>query len=490
MIRWVLGIGYSVVGTGYSVLDIGYCVLRTGYRVLGIAYWVLGIAYWVLGKGYWVKGTGYWVKGTGFRIRDLKFRNWLTIIPQYSIPQYPNTPIPQYSIPQYPNTPIPQYSIPQYSIPQYPNTPIPQYSIPQYSIPQYPILKTPTPPHPHTPILITLLLFLTLPASAQTVPGGNTITKVGTTSAQFLKIGVGAKAIAMGGTFVAQANDLSALYWNPAGLALMPGSAVQFAQTRYLADVDYSFAGFGTHLGNAGAVAASLIFLDSGEMQVRTEEQPEGTGERFDVQNFAIQLSYAQALTDRFSVGTTVKYIQESIWHSSASAIAFDIGVLFTTPYENLRLGANMANFGPKMQMSGRDILFSTDPNVNQEGNVEIVNAELLLDEHPLPLIFKIGLAWDAISFADHTLVLVTDASHPNDNSEYINVGGEYSFRDLIALRAGYRNLFEEDGEKGLTFGAGLNVRLDRALRIQFDYAYADFGRLEETHWLSVALAF
>lgn len=325
---------------------------------------------------------------------------------------------------------------------------------------------------------------------AQQVPGGNTITKVGTTSAQFLKIGVGAKAIALGGTFVAQANDLSALYWNPAGLATLTGSSVQLAQTRYLAGIDYSFAGFGTNLGNAGTIAASLLFLDSGEMQVRTEERPEGTGERFDVQNFAIQLSYARALTDRFSVGTTVKYIQESIWNSSASAIAFDIGVLFTTPYENLRLGANMANFGPKMKMSGRDILFSTDPNINQEGNVEIVNAEFLLDEHPLPLIFKIGLAWDAVKLADHTIVLMTDASHPNDNSEYVNFGAEYSFRDLIALRSGYRNLFEEDGEQGLTFGAGLNIRLDRSLRIRFDYAYADFGRLEETHWLSVDLSF
>ena len=270
----------------------------------------------------------------------------------------------------------------------------------------------------------------------------------------------------------------------------MTGSSVQLAQTRYLAGIDYSFAGFGTSLGSAGTIAASLLFLDSGEMQVRTEERPEGTGERFDVTNFAIQLSYARALTDRFSVGSTVKYIQESIWHSSASAIAFDIGVLFTTPYENLRLGANMANFGPKMQLTGRDILFSTDPNFDQEGNVEIVNSEFLMEQHPLPLIFKIGLAWDAVTLPDHSIVLLADASHPNDNSEYLNFGAEYSFRDLIALRSGYRNLLEEDGEQGLTFGAGLNIRLDRSLRIRFDYAYADFGRLEETHWLAVDLSF
>jgi opacity protein-like surface antigen len=112
------------------------------------------------------------------------------------------------------------------------------------------------------------------------------------------------------------------------------------------------------------------------------------------------------------------------------------------------------------------------------------------MDAHPLPLIFRIGLAWDAVALQDHSIVLMTDAAHPNDNSEYMNVGAEYSFRDLIALRAGYRNLFEIDGEQGLTFGAGLNLRLDRSLRIRFDYAYADFGRLNETHWLTLDLSF
>lgn len=342
--------------------------------------------------------------------------------------------------------------------------------------------------------LVLLLLFCLIITPAATAqensPGDGTITKVGTTAAQFLKIGVGSRAIALGGTYVAQANDLSALYWNPAGLALMPGSSVQLAMTDYLAGINYNFAGFGTNLGGAGTIAASLIFLDSGSMQVRTERQPEGTGEEFNVQNFALQVSYAKSLTDRFSIGTTVKYIQEKIWHSSASAMAFDVGVLFTTPYENLRLGANMANFGPKMQLSGRDILFSQDPNFDDQGNVEIVNAQYLTDEHPLPLIFRIGLAWDAFSVAGHHIILLTDAAHPNDNSEYMNVGAEYSFRDLFSLRAGYRNLFEVDGEQGLTFGGGLNVRLDRSLRIRFDYAYADFGRLEEAHWLTLDLTF
>jgi hypothetical protein len=225
-------------------------------------------------------------------------------------------------------------------------------------------------------------------------------------------------------------------------------------------------------------------------MQVRTTDRPEGTGERFKVQDFALQIAYGRALTDRFSVGTTLKFINERIWHSTASAIAFDVGVLFTTPYDRLRLGASMANFGPQMQMNGRDILFSDDPSPNDEGNVEVVNARYQTDAFSLPLVFRLGLAWDAFSTPDHRVVLMTDAAHPNDNSEYMNFGAEYAFRGLIAVRAGYKNLFEVDGEQGLTFGAGLNIRLERALEIHFDYAYADFGRLDETHWLTVDLEF
>jgi len=342
-------------------------------------------------------------------------------------------------------------------------------------------------------ILLLALVTVVAPVRAQTIgdrPEPRTITKVGTTSAQFLKIGVGARAVALGGTFVAEASDLSALYWNPAGLARMNGSAVQLAHTQYLANIDYNFAGFGVNLGSAGTLAASLIFLDSGEMDVRTTSQPEGTGERFKVQDFALQLSYGKSLTDRFSIGGTAKYVNERIWHSTAGNLAFDLGVLFTTPFNHLRLGASLANFGPKMQINGRDILFSQDPSPGQSGNVEVVNAEFQTDKFALPLLFRVGLAWDAIATADHRIVILTDAAHPNDNSEYVNMGAEYSFRGLIFLRSGYRNLFEEDGEQGLTFGGGLNVRIDRTLRARFDYAYADFNRLEQTHWFTLDLSF
>ena len=321
-------------------------------------------------------------------------------------------------------------------------------------------------------------------------PPQGTITKVGTTSAQFLKIGVGARQIAMGGATVADSRDMSSLYWNPSGLGYMRGAGAQFSHTQYLADINYSYAAVGASLGNAGTIAASLIYLDSGEMNVRTIYEPEGTGERFKTQNMALQLSYGRRLTDRFSIGGSAKYIREQIWHSYASAVALDIGLQFRTPWDRLRIGAVMSNFGPKMKMEGRDILFSMDPSPNGSGNVEIVNAAYYLDEYALPLMFRIGSALRLIETSDHHLVFTADAAHPNDNSEYVNLGAEYSFRNLISFRGGYRNLFEEDGIQGVTYGMGLNLRLDRTTTASVSYAFADFGRLESTHWLTVEVGF
>ncbi len=342
-------------------------------------------------------------------------------------------------------------------------------------------------------LIVFLGMFAGNPVVAQEDPAlleEGTITRVGTTAAQFLKLGAGARAISFGGAYVAEASDMSAVYWNPAGFARLSGSHLQLSNTQYLADINYNFVAFGTAVEPVGSIGLSLLMVDSGDMAVRTEMQPEGTGEQFNTLSFALQLTYARNLSDQFSIGGSLKFVQERIWHSKASAIAFDVGTLFTTPFERLRLGASMSNLGPKMRMDGRDILFSEDPSPNTQGTAEIVNAQYRMDGFSMPLIFRVGVAWDAMDTGTHRILVTTDAAHPNDNAEYVNAGAEYSFRDLIAFRAGYRNLFEPDTEQGLTAGGSLMVRIHRDLAARFDYAYADFGRLTQTHWFTFNLSF
>ena len=87
-------------------------------------------------------------------------------------------------------------------------------------------------------------------------------------------------------------------------------------------------------------------------------------------------------------------------------------------------------------------------------------------------------------------LTIATDALHPNNNYESVNIGMEYVFNNLFFLRLGYKSLFLEDSEQGLTAGAGLNYNLKGVVSLKVDYAYADFGILHYTQRFSFGIEF
>jgi len=315
-------------------------------------------------------------------------------------------------------------------------------------------------------------------------------TKVGSTAAPFLNLGAGPKAIAMGGAFVATANDPTSLYWNPAGAARMLSSGAAFSHSSWFADINYNWAGAVLFLGDIGAVGLSVNFLDYGDIEVTTNEEPEGTGEIFNPQDFVIGLSYGYNLTDRFSIGGTVKYVNQKIWNSTADAVALDLGVLFISDIYGLRIGATINNFGSDMQLDGKDLLMQVDVNEQISGNNDQILAKLNTDTYPLPLTFRVGIAMDVINLEDHRFTVGADALHPNDNSESLNVGGEYTFMNIVSLRGGYKSLFLDNSEEGLTLGFGLNYNFDPTLGLFFDYAYQDFGRLDYTQHFSIGVKF
>ncbi|MGB6031961.1 MAG: PorV/PorQ family protein, partial [Bacteroidota bacterium] len=205
-------------------------------------------------------------------------------------------------------------------------------------------------------IAFTLLLVLPWGADALAQEGEAGVSKVATTAAPFLEIPVGARATGMGNAFVANANDVTCLFWNPSFMALLPQGDAVFSHSNWIGDMSFDYAAVAVPLGDFGAVGLSFTSLSMDDMEVRTVERPEGTGEQFSAGSFAIGIHYARDLSEWFAIGFTVKYIDERIWHMKATAFALDVGTVFTTNlFNGFRIGATITNFGTKMQLSGRD---------------------------------------------------------------------------------------------------------------------------------------
>lgn len=338
-----------------------------------------------------------------------------------------------------------------------------------------------------TAIIFTVWIWTAGSLSAQS------INRVGTTAAPFLKIGVGARALGMGEACATQTEDVTSMFWNPAGLARTDMKQILLNHYDYIADLYYEYGGVAIPMGNLGTFGAFISYLGMPDIERTTVQFPDGNGEYVSANSFAVGLSYARALTDRFSIGGNVKYIKETIWHSSAGGLALDIGLLYRAFFKNIKIGMSISNFGGDMQMSGRDMQIQHDIDDTFAGNNQNINAHLDTDVFPLPVLFRVGLSAniteDFVTIPNTSWIVAVDAVHPNDNQEYLNVGTELALYDFFALRSGYRQLFLDENEGGFTFGFGLFLSVSQ-YRFQLDYANVDYGRLDHTNKFSLILSF
>ena len=323
--------------------------------------------------------------------------------------------------------------------------------------------------------------------------------KVGTTAAPFLGIHPGARSVSMGGAFTAVCTDASALYYNPGGMLQSGKSQFMGYFADWLVDSQYWWWGLVLNFDGFNSIGFHFTNLNYGdEEEVTTVEQPEGTGEFWGASDMTAGISYARKFTDRFSLGGSVKYIQLKIWNESASTFALDIGLLFITQFNGMRIGMSISNFGSDLQMDGRDLLKRVDLDPETIGHNEAIVSKLKTEGWPLPLFFRVGLAMDVLRSGNTYLTLALDALRPSDNTETINVGAEFSFNEWFFVRSGYKSLFREDSEEGLTFGFGLNIgdynmgpmNFGLPFSFQLDYAYSDFGLFDEIHMFTLGIGF
>lgn len=304
-------------------------------------------------------------------------------------------------------------------------------------------------------IIITLLIFVLI-NNALSV---DMTDKNGSVGAQFLKIGIGARASAMGNAFVALSDDISAIYYNPGGLTNLRSAQSMFTMMNLPADMKYQFGSVALPISELrGVIGLYFANLNSGDMKVTTPMRPFGTGENFCVSNIAVGIAYATALTDRFSFGMTMKYIALHAYGYRTHTIGFDIGTMYDTGFKSFRIGARMANFGPDMKY---------------------------IDEtFPMPVMMEIGGAVDLLESRDFKLTTSFQAGRINDSFENYVLGFESQLLTVMFIRTGYRWL--SDSEK-FSVGMGLNIPIGTH-GIKLDYSYTDMHYLNNYQRFSLIL--
>jgi hypothetical protein len=349
-----------------------------------------------------------------------------------------------------------------------------------------------------------IVLGLALTALAAAGPA-DAARKSGLTGAAFLKIGVGARAVGLGSAYTTVTGDATQMFWNPAGIAIDDGMQASLNYNQWIADLDHAAVGVSRSFGGLGTFGLGVVSLGLSGIESNRDIVPgfiedfepfdTNTGD-YDYQDLAVGLTWARGVTDRLSLGLTGKLIMQSIDDESATAYALDVGAIYNIGYRGARIGARLNNLGSDIDFFDRQ-------------------------SAPLPLIFSVGTAIDVLEEDDmgNKLTVMADATKPQDSEQLVFTAGELQVMHRLKLRGGYKFNYtgvtddktdETSGysgealsrtnptgtdytadrtEEGYTLGLGVDVSVS-GYDVVVDYAYTEFGILDNVHRVSLNLAF
>ncbi len=310
-------------------------------------------------------------------------------------------------------------------------------------------------------IAIAIVMVLLLPLQAE---GAQIFEKVGTLGGQSLKIGVGARAAAMGDAYVAIADDATAVYWNPAGIARLSGQSISVNHTAWPADILFDQAAYVFNVKwIPGMIGVNVRALTMSQDKVRTTYLPDGTGETFDAGEWAYGITYARSLTDKFSAGLSINYIQTGLDNVTGKSTTFDFGTLYDVGILGAKIGMSIQNIG---------------------GDMTFIDEKV-----KMPVFFRVGGSFSVLQRGESRLLTAVEFTHPPDNSEKLNFGAEYAFHDYLFLRGGYKMNYDTEGMTA-GFGVKFPLTLVKSSVARLDYAYSDLKYLSQAHRVSVNVSF
>ncbi|MCA0447704.1 MAG: PorV/PorQ family protein [Bacteroidetes bacterium] len=297
--------------------------------------------------------------------------------------------------------------------------------------------------------------------------------RVATSSFQFLKIGVGAREVALAETGISLTSDANSIFWNPGHIAFLPSYSTSFSYNRWYADINQTTLATVYRLEEIGSFGFSLNYLSTEAMERRTTLQPYGTGEKFNYYDLAAGLTYARQMTTQFTFGITAKYIREQLAEVNFSAVAIDLGMTYILDENDTRLSIALMNFGGRHKPSGKATPPDTQP----------VDA---YQEYQTPSNFRLGMSKFLFKTEDHDILGAVQLNHPNDGAENYSFGIEYGYMKLIYLRTGMK--LNVDGQEIPSFGIGLNKTL-YAFDLKVDYAASYIDPLGYAHRFTLGIS-
>jgi hypothetical protein len=363
-------------------------------------------------------------------------------------------------------------------------------------------------------MLLAAALVTPPPVSAQTGTQDNTA--YGGASGEFLLLGAGARGHALGGAYAALATDVTAMYYNPAGLAQLNRPGVLFSANSYIAETNYAWAGIAFPLGGGvRSVGFSLGSFGFGNQPIYSLDAPEGDGREYSVRQTFLSATLAQNFSDRFSAGMSLKFINDRLGTAKASGVAIDFGTNFhaSVGARPIRASFVIQNLGTNLQHSGQDLIVGVtrEPPL---GTVDVPqepqSAVLSTSSWTLPVMFRVGVALDLVAQGNNRLTVLSEFTQPNNTKPGASAGFEYAMQNIgqrgfsVSARGSYAIQSDNSVDDltigiptkessgsftmdGLALGGGIEYAKGNT-RLGFDYAWKSLGTLGSTNFLTFSL--
>ena len=362
---------------------------------------------------------------------------------------------------------------------------------------------------------------------SQGIPESNSF--AGVRAAEFLEIPVGARGIGMGSAYSAVTDDITSIWWNPAGLGFLQNKEVLVNVVDYTMDLTYSYAAAAVPMLDGRLVVGGFFgYLDVPEMQITTVGSPQGTGQTFTAYDFQMGGTVAYTLSDRFVTGFNMKYIHQDMFANVAgNAFAIDAGAIYHTELmdREIRFAFAIQNLGSNVTMRGPNLLYEVGPEsaggLIPTGYVDYSNDPYALPRrstrwayrqthtYRLPTVVKVALSYNLLT-SEKANWLASAELWRNSNTPLSYATGtelNYNFTPYMsgALRMGwliqtdeftddqdqfgYEYLGDDPTWRGISFGGGLSRTIAGKV-LNFSYAYRNKGRLSADNFFTLTFGF